>query len=35
MAVYLIDGQGNERAGFLPPLAISRLVWDVRLLQRG
>ena len=35
MAVYVIDGQGNERAGFLPPLAISRLVWDVRLLQRG
>ena len=35
MAVYVIDGQGDERAGFLPPLAISRLVSDVRLLQRG
>lgn len=35
MAVYVIDGQGNERAGFLPPLAISRLVSDVRLLQRS
>ena len=35
MAVYLIDGQGDEPAGFLPPLAISRLVSDVRLLQRG
>ena len=33
MAVYVIDGQGDERAGFLPPLAISRLVSDVRLLQ--
>jgi protein SCO1/2 len=35
MAVYVIDGQGDERAGFLPPLAISRLVSDVRLLQGG
>ena len=35
MAVYVIDGRGDERAGFLPPLAISRLVSDVRLLQRG
>jgi hypothetical protein len=35
MAVYVIDGQGDERAGFLPPLAISRLVSDVRLLQAG
>jgi protein SCO1/2 len=33
MAVYVIDGQGDERAGFLPPLAITRLVSDVRLLQ--
>ena len=33
MAVYVIDGEGDERAGFLPPLAISRLVSDVRLLQ--
>jgi protein SCO1/2 len=33
MAVYVIDKQGDERAGFLPPLAIPRLVSDVRLLH--
>jgi protein SCO1/2 len=33
MAVYVIDAQGDERAGFLPPLTISRVVSDVRLLQ--
>lgn len=35
MAVYVIDGHGDERAGFLPPLAITRLVSDVRLLRAG
>jgi hypothetical protein len=35
MAVYVIDRRGDERAGFLPPLAISRMVSDVQLLQAG
>lgn len=34
IAVYLIDGSGNERAGFLPPLTISELVSDVGVLRQ-
>jgi protein SCO1 len=35
IAVYLIDRNGDERAGFLPPLAISELVSDVGVLRSG
>jgi protein SCO1/2 len=34
LAVYLIDAQGDERAAFLPPLAVHQVVRDVTLLQR-
>ncbi len=33
LAVYLIDANGNERAGFLQPLAMPDLLRDLRLLQ--
>jgi len=33
IAVYLIDGAGDERAGFLPPIAVGALVRDARVLQ--
>jgi cytochrome oxidase Cu insertion factor (SCO1/SenC/PrrC family) len=33
IAVYLIDARGNERAGFLQPLAMPDLLYDLRLLQ--
>jgi hypothetical protein len=34
LAVFLIDANGNERAGFLPPLDVHDVVRDVRLVQR-
>jgi cytochrome oxidase Cu insertion factor (SCO1/SenC/PrrC family) len=34
LAVFLIDANGGERAGFLPPLDVHDVVRDVRLLQR-
>jgi cytochrome oxidase Cu insertion factor (SCO1/SenC/PrrC family) len=34
LAVFLIDANGNERAGFLPPLDVHDVVRDVRMLQR-
>lgn len=33
LAVFLIDANGNERVGFLPPLDVHDVVRDVRLLQ--
>jgi hypothetical protein len=33
--VYLMDGQGDERAGFLPPIATGALIQDVGLLRGG
>jgi len=33
LAVFLIDANGDERAGFLPPLDVHDVVRDVRLLQ--
>jgi cytochrome oxidase Cu insertion factor (SCO1/SenC/PrrC family) len=33
LAVFLIDANGDQRAGFLPPLDVHDLVRDVRLLQ--
>jgi protein SCO1 len=35
MAVFLIDGAGNERAAFLPPIAVGQLERDVRMLRSG
>jgi protein SCO1 len=35
IAVYLIDQRGDERAGFLPPLAVSELVSDVGVIRSG
>jgi protein SCO1 len=35
IAVYLMDGQGDERAGFLPPIATGALIQDVGLLRGG
>jgi cytochrome oxidase Cu insertion factor (SCO1/SenC/PrrC family) len=34
LAVFLIDANGDERAGFLPPLDVHAVVGDVRMLQR-
>jgi cytochrome oxidase Cu insertion factor (SCO1/SenC/PrrC family) len=34
LAVFLIDANGNERAGLLPPLDVHDVVRDVRLVQR-
>ena len=34
LAVFLIDANGNERAGFLPPLDVHAVARDVRMLQR-
>jgi len=35
IAVYLIDGSGDERAAFLPPIAVGQLDRDVRMLRGG
>ena len=35
IATYLVDANGDERAAFLPPIAVGELDRDVALLRSG